>query len=154
MELAIIQKTVCEYFNIPVSNIQSKKRDHPTHLRPRQWCHYFASKLTGYSSTVIGSNIGNVDHATVLNSKKTIQNLIDTSNDYKNKFKQLDTRIDTALLVTKTNSILYLIPEYSHKLIDLTVIKWLKDNGNTSWIVYIYNNFNYVNSMTLKDVKI
>lgn len=53
---------------------------------PRQLCHYMAAMRTKHSLSEIGFFFGGKDHATVLNSKRKIQNLIDTDKAFRDKW--------------------------------------------------------------------
>lgn len=77
-----IQKTVCQYFDIPIEKLKSKSRKRET-VQARQLAMYFSKQHTKASLAVIGSKCGNKDHATVLHACKTIKNLIDTDKRFK-----------------------------------------------------------------------
>ncbi|MBK8808934.1 MAG: chromosomal replication initiator protein DnaA [Bacteroidales bacterium] len=77
-----IQKTVCEYFNIPLEQLNSKTRKREV-VQSRQIAMYFAKNLTKASLATIGAKIGGKDHATVLHACKTVNNLIDTDKRFK-----------------------------------------------------------------------
>jgi hypothetical protein len=66
-------------------------------VQTRQECMYFLSKFTKLSLSQIGANIGGKDHATVLHAKKTIQNVIDTDNEFRKINKIIELKIRTAL---------------------------------------------------------
>src|SRR6185437_2053050 len=69
-----IQKTVCEFYKIRVSELLSSKR---TQLiaRPRQVAMALAKELTQLSLPSIGNAFGGRDHSTVIHAQKTIINL-------------------------------------------------------------------------------
>lgn len=69
-----IQKTVCEFYKIRVSELLSSKR---TQLiaRPRQIAMALAKELTQLSLPSIGNAFGGRDHSTVIHAQKTIINL-------------------------------------------------------------------------------
>ena len=90
--IGIIKDAVCEYFGIDEMTMFSKSRQaHIVH--PRQFFHYVARKHLykyGYSLSKIGSYFndvtGNVwNHASVINSIKNIEGLIDVY-----RFAQVD----------------------------------------------------------------
>jgi hypothetical protein len=83
-----IKKTICLYFNINEEDVDKKTRKRKI-VVPRQIAHYIALLNTKHSLTDIGKEIGNKNHATVLNSKKTINNLIDTDPDFKKELKNI-----------------------------------------------------------------
>lgn len=72
-----IQKTVCDYFKIPMDQLQSKTRKRDV-VQARQLAMFFAKKYTKASLQNIGNKIGNRDHATVLHAVKTVSNLSET----------------------------------------------------------------------------
>jgi len=67
-----IQKTVSDFYNIPISDIKSKKRTKNIVL-PRQVALYLSRKLTNLSLPEIGTSFGGRDHTTVLHSFKKIK---------------------------------------------------------------------------------
>ncbi len=84
-----IQKTVGEYFNIPLEKINSSTRKREI-VQARQLAMYFSKMYTKHSLASIGSKLGKKDHATVLHACKTVKNLYDTDRDFKKHFDELD----------------------------------------------------------------
>lgn len=85
-----IQKVVCDYFKIPIEQVQSKKRKRDI-VQARQLAMFFAKKYTNASLASIGNQIGKRDHATVLHACKTVRNLSETDkvfNGYVEDLKQ------------------------------------------------------------------
>lgn len=70
-----IKKTVAEYFNIRVSDLESKSRARVV-TRPRQLAMFLSKEFTQHSLPEIGKNFGNRDHTTVLHACKAIRGLI------------------------------------------------------------------------------
>lgn len=68
----IIQKVVCENFNISVSDIKSKKRDKKFAF-PRQIAVYISKELTENTLTEIGNEFGGKDHTTIIHAKDKIE---------------------------------------------------------------------------------
>lgn len=68
----IIQKIVCEYFNIRLSDIRAKKRTKEIAL-PRQIAMCLCKQLTNLSLSDIGKNFGGKDHATVIYACKQVE---------------------------------------------------------------------------------
>lgn len=66
-----IKKTVCEYYNVKISDLSSKSRK-KIFVHPRQIAMYLSSALTSKSSIVIGDEFGGRDHTTVLHACKKI----------------------------------------------------------------------------------
>lgn len=77
-----ISKVVCDYFNLPVTQLQMKTRKREI-VQARQLAMYFSKNMTKSSLASIGSQIGNKDHATVLHACKTVNNLIDTDKSFR-----------------------------------------------------------------------
>ncbi len=72
----MVQKTVAEFFRVPLSELRAKKRTQNIVL-PRQIAMYLSRKLTGQSLPEIGNAFGGKDHTTVMHScKKIEQNLL------------------------------------------------------------------------------
>ncbi len=84
-----IQKTVGEYFDIPIDKINSSTRKREI-VQARQLAMYFSKAYTKHSLASIGSKLGKKDHATVLHACKTVKNLYDTDRDFKKHFDELD----------------------------------------------------------------
>ncbi len=62
-----IQKVVCEYFAVSITDIKSKKRTR-NFVQPRQVAMYIARELTEFSTTEIGVEFGGRDHSTVMHA--------------------------------------------------------------------------------------
>lgn len=67
-----IQKIVCEYFGLKVTDIKAKKRTKEVAL-PRQIAMYITKQLTDMSLSDIGKGFGGKDHATVIYACKQIE---------------------------------------------------------------------------------
>lgn len=87
-----IQKIVCDYFGIPVDQINSKTRKREI-VQVRQLSMFFAKKMTNSSLSTIGQHCGNKDHATVLHACRTINNLIDTDPKFKANVDEIEKKI-------------------------------------------------------------
>jgi len=86
-----IKKIISKYFGLSNGEIDVPTR-HKRIRFPRQLAHYFAKLLTKESYKTIGIKAGKKDHATVLNSCKKINNLVETKYpimDY-NRFLELE----------------------------------------------------------------
>lgn len=88
----VIEKVISDYYNIPLYLIWSKSRKRE-YVKCRQLCHVFARKLLSFSLEDIGYNMGKKDHATVLHSIKTINNISETDKQLRNEIFQLNTLI-------------------------------------------------------------
>ena len=69
----IIQKKVCEYFDIKLSDMKVKKRSRGI-AYPRQIAMYLSRQLTDYSLPEIGEYFGGRDHTTVMHAYEKIKN--------------------------------------------------------------------------------
>ena len=69
----LIQKKVCEYFDISPSEMRAKKRS-KTIAYPRQVAMYLTRRLTDYSLPEIGEHFGGRDHSTVIYACEKIEN--------------------------------------------------------------------------------
>lgn len=87
-----IQKVVCEYFKIPIEEVQSKTRKRDI-VQARQLAMYFSKKYTQSSLANIGEKIGKRDHATVLHACKTVKNLSETDKVFKTYVDDLTKKI-------------------------------------------------------------
>ncbi len=87
-----IQKVVCNYFSMSVDMLSSKTRKREI-VQARQIAMYFAKSMTKCSLAMIGNAIGNKDHATVLHACKTVNNLIETDNSFKQDLEEIEKRL-------------------------------------------------------------
>lgn len=69
-----IQKTVCDFYKIRISDLLSAKRTQII-ARPRQIAMTMAKELTEQSLPSIGNAFGGRDHSTVIHAQKTVSNL-------------------------------------------------------------------------------
>ena len=88
----VIQKTVCDYFNIPIESMMSRTRKREI-VQARQLTMYFAKKLTKSSLAIIGLQCGNKDHATVLHACKTVQTLAENDRSFRQHMDQLEKKL-------------------------------------------------------------
>ena len=72
-----IQKTVADYYGLPLRELLSKRRTRSL-ARPRQVAMALAKELTEHSLPEIGDAFGGRDHTTVLHACKQVRNLIVT----------------------------------------------------------------------------
>ncbi len=83
-----IQKTVAEYYKIKMSDMLSKRRTRNV-ARPRQMAMAMAKELTNHSLPEIAEAFGGRDHTTVLHACRKIKELIETSTDIAEDYKNL-----------------------------------------------------------------
>ena len=72
-----IQKTVADYYGLPLRELLSKRRTRSL-ARPRQVAMALAKELTEHSLPEIGDAFGGRDHTTVLHACKQVRNLVTT----------------------------------------------------------------------------
>jgi chromosomal replication initiator protein len=70
-----IQKTLCDYFNIKLGDLKSKRRTKDIAL-PRQVAMYLCRKYTPSSFPALGHKFGGRDHSTVIHASKLIEKKI------------------------------------------------------------------------------
>ena len=92
VSIDFIQKIICDYFNIPVEQLNSKTRKRDI-VQARQLAMFFSKKLTKSSLATIGLHCGNKDHATVLHACRTVNNLIDTDKNFKIFANEIEKKI-------------------------------------------------------------
>ncbi len=83
-----IQKTVAEYYKIKMSDLLSKRRNRSI-ARPRQVAMAMAKELTNHSLPEIGDAFGGRDHTTVLHACRKIAELVESSSDIREDYKNL-----------------------------------------------------------------
>ena len=92
-----IQKTVCEFFHLPYDKLLAKTRKREI-VQARQITMYLAKKFTKCSLKNIGEHFGGFDHTTVIHSCQTVENLMDTDNDYKGQVQELQQKVQMAAM--------------------------------------------------------
>ena len=92
VDLSEIKEAVCEYYNLEIKDIQTKSRKREV-AQARQVAMYLARKYTKKSLSVIGSEIGNRDHATVLHACKTVENLIETDKTIRQSLDTIESKL-------------------------------------------------------------
>ena len=88
-----IQRVICDYFKIPIDDIQSNTRKRDI-VQARQLAMFFAKKYTKASLSSIGTQIGKRDHATVLHACKTVKNLSETDKIFRGYVEDLNRKIN------------------------------------------------------------
>lgn len=92
MTVEFITDKVCDYFNVPAEMLKSTTRKREI-VQARQISMFFSKNLTKYSLAIIGSQIGDKDHATVLHACKVINNLRDTDKHFKAQIDEIEKRL-------------------------------------------------------------
>lgn len=83
-----IQKTVCDFYKIKISDLLSSKRTQVI-ARPRQMAMTITKELTQYSLPAIGEAFGGRDHTTVLHAQRTIISLRTKDDKIEREYKLL-----------------------------------------------------------------
>lgn len=82
---------VCRYLDVPFELMQTDSRKREA-VEARQIAHYISCQRKNKSHKSlrdIGATIGNKDHATVMHSVKTVNNLMDTDKKFKTKVEKI-----------------------------------------------------------------
>ena len=106
---------ITDYFSITRKQITSRSRER-TICEPRQICTLELTKYTNLSLKTIGK-LFNRDHATVINAKKTINNLVEV-NGYGYVINELDRLIEEKLMMNDEERYLMkkILPPYYVRL--------------------------------------
>ena len=80
---------VCSYLDIPLDRFNSTERTREI-AQARQIAMFLAKRHTKAPLTQIGSAIGGRNHATVLHSCKTVQNMIDTDKSFRAQLEDIE----------------------------------------------------------------
>ncbi len=91
-EMIEIQKIVCDYYNISLTNLLSKSRK-ACFVLPRQIAMYIIRELKNSSFPKIGNEFGGKDHTTVMHSIQKIQNLRIINNQVDEDIKNIMSKI-------------------------------------------------------------
>ena len=84
-----IQETVCKYFNLELSAIQTNSRKREI-VQARQITMFLAKKYTDCSFSHIGKIVGKKDHATVLHACKTIKDQMETNKTFRSSVEEIE----------------------------------------------------------------
>lgn len=80
---------VCSYLDIPLDRFNSTERTREI-AQARQIAMFLAKRHTKAPLTQIGSAIGGRNHATVLHSCKTVQNMLDTDKSFRAQLEDIE----------------------------------------------------------------
>lgn len=89
-----IVSVVSRYFKITEDRIYEKTRKREI-VMPRQIAHYLAKKHTKHSYVLIGYEIGGKDHATVMYSVRTVNDLRDVDYGYRRQLEEIESKLIT-----------------------------------------------------------
>lgn len=96
ISMETIQKTVCEFFEVPLEKLKGSTRKRPI-VQARQLSMYFAKQYTNNSLKSIGGHFGGRDHSTVIHSCQAVRDQIDTDGDFRDAVEELRKRIELSL---------------------------------------------------------
>jgi len=82
-----VQKLVCEFFGIDQDRLQEKTKKREI-VQVRQIAMYFCRELD-YTHKSIGLQFGGRDHSTVVHAIKSVNNLIETDPNYRNRVDEI-----------------------------------------------------------------
>lgn len=91
-----IQKTVCDYFSVPIDTLREKTRKRMI-VQARQLSMFLAKNYTKNSLKVIGKHFGGRDHSTVIHSCQAVQNLIDTDQEFREAVADIQKKIQMSI---------------------------------------------------------
>lgn len=90
-----ILKLCCEYYNMPVNLVKSRTRKREI-VQVRQIAMTLSMFYTDESQESIGLNYGNYDHATCINARKTVNNLLETDKVFRTQYDDIERRLKHA----------------------------------------------------------
>ncbi|ACD82061.1 chromosomal replication initiator protein DnaA [Candidatus Methylacidiphilum infernorum] len=93
--IEMIQKRVCEAYDIRFSDMVSKRRISAIAL-PRMVAMYLARRLTNLSLSQIGENFGGRDHGTVLHAQRTISEKMSKDPDLAQLIKKITEQLTSS----------------------------------------------------------
>lgn len=88
-----IQRSVCEYLNVPEELIRAKTRKQEI-VNARQIAMYLCKELTNCSLKTIGLHFGGRDHSTVIHAYQTVEDFSNTDAKYRSTIQQIRSRIE------------------------------------------------------------
>lgn len=88
-----IQRTVCEYFNIPEDLVRAKTRKQEI-VNARQIAMYLAKELTNSSLKTIGMHFGGRDHSTVIHAYQCVEDQMKIDSKYRSHVEQIRRRLE------------------------------------------------------------
>ncbi len=93
----VIQKMVCEYFDVPYDKLLQKTRKREI-VQARQITMFLAKAFTKNSLKTIGEHFGGRDHTTVIHSCQTVKDLMDTDTLFKESVVELQHKVQMATM--------------------------------------------------------
>jgi chromosomal replication initiator protein len=92
ISVEFIQKIVASYYNIPVEKLREKTRKKLI-VTARKLSMYLAKQLSDKSLSVIGDYFGGRDHSTVIHAVRSIEEMLDSDDRFKNVVADLTKKI-------------------------------------------------------------
>jgi chromosomal replication initiator protein len=92
LTIETIQRTVCEYFNLPEDLLRAKTRKQEV-VNARQIAMYLAKELTNCSLKTIGLHFGGRDHSTVIHAYQSVEDQMRIDPKYQTNVGQLKRRL-------------------------------------------------------------
>jgi chromosomal replication initiator protein len=96
VSIEFIQKSVCDYFNVPQEKLREKTRKRQI-VQARQLSMYLAKNFTKNSLKIIGRHFGGRDHSTVIHSCQAVRDLMDTDRDFKEAVHDIEKKIQLSI---------------------------------------------------------
>lgn len=93
----VIQKMVCDYFDVPYEKLLQKTRKREI-VQARQITMFLAKAFTKNSLKTIGEHFGGRDHTTVIHSCQTVKDLMDTDSLFKESVIELQHKVQLAAM--------------------------------------------------------
>ncbi len=94
ISVEFIQKMVASYYNIPVEKLREKTRKKLI-VTARKLSMYLAKQMSNKSLTVIGEYFGGRDHSTVIHACRSIEEMLQNDDRFKNVVNDLTKKIKT-----------------------------------------------------------
>jgi chromosomal replication initiator protein len=95
--IEIIQKMVCEFYDVPYDKLLQKTRKREI-VQARQITMYLAKAFTKNSLKTIGEHFGGRDHTTVIHSCQTVKDLMDTDSLFRENVTELQQKVQLAAM--------------------------------------------------------
>ncbi len=95
LKIEDIQHMVCEHYGVLYDSLLSKSRKREI-VQARQITMYLAKKFTKNSLKSIGEHFAGKDHTTVIHSCQTVENLMETDAEYRDKLSEILQKVQIA----------------------------------------------------------
>ena len=92
LTIEMVQKMVCDYFNITRDTLLSKSRKRQI-VQARQIAMYLSRNLVGCSLSTIGAELGGKDHATVVHACTTVADLMSTDRVFRQYVNDIESML-------------------------------------------------------------